>query len=67
MKLTKQRLKEIIRKEIQTLNESKKISKSYEVDYVGNNGFFIIDLKRKDRLYIDRTELANIIKAFKKL
>ena len=67
MKLTKQRLKEIIREEIQTLNESKKISKSYGVDYVGDNGFFIIDLKRKDRLYIDRTELANIIKAFKKL
>ena len=67
MKLTKNRLKEIIREEIQTLNESKKISKSYGVDYVGDNGFFIIDLKRKDRLYIDRTELANIIKAFKKL
>ena len=66
MKLTKQRLKEIIREEIQTLNESKKISKSYGVDYVGNNGFFIVDLKRKDRLYIDRTDLANIIKAFKK-
>ena len=67
MKLTKQRLIEIIKEEVHKLNESKKISKSYGVDYVGDNGFFIVDLKRKDRLYIDRTDLANIIKAFKKL
>jgi uncharacterized protein YtpQ (UPF0354 family) len=65
MKLTKSKLKEIIREEL--LNEAKKISKSYTVDYVGDNGFFLVNKSKGERMYIEGAELNDIIKAFKKL
>jgi hypothetical protein len=65
MKLTKSKLREIIREEL--LNETKKISKSYTVDYVGDNGFFLVNKSKGERMYIEGAELNDIIKAFKKL
>ena len=64
MKLTKTRLKQIIREEL--ISENKKISKSYAIDPVkGEDGFFLRSIKRNEKLYIERAELKDIIKGMK--
>jgi len=51
MKITKTKLKEMIREEL--LNEAKKISDSYEIQYIkGEDGFFLRNFKRNEKLYI---------------
>jgi hypothetical protein len=64
MKITKTKLKEMIREEL--LNEAKKISDSYEIQYIkGEDGFFLRNFKRNEKLYIERSELDNIMKGLK--
>jgi hypothetical protein len=64
MKITKTKLKELIREEL--LNEAKKISDSYEIQYIkGEDGFFLRNFKRNEKLYIERSELDNIMKGLK--
>jgi hypothetical protein len=66
MKITKTKLKELIREEL--LNEAKKISDSYEIQYIkGEDGFFLRNFKRNEKLYIERSELDNIMKGLKQV
>ena len=54
----------MIREEL--LNEAKKISDSYEIQYIkGEDGFFLRNFKRNEKLYIERSELDNIMKGLK--
>ncbi|MBT7557915.1 hypothetical protein HN615_13500 [Candidatus Woesearchaeota archaeon] len=53
---------------LQELNEADEdsVSDSYEIQYIkGEDGFFLRNFKRNEKLYIERSELDNIMKGLK--